>query len=185
MQPNPDNILTIEDGFFIENIKADKGLTFIARNGPKKVIIRAANPYDHVFHVTADYVKISGFTVKGAKGGAGIHLCHTDYGHISNTTISDNGCGIYLNSSSNNKIYLNNFIANTDNVCSFNSNNIWNSTELITYTYNGSKYTNYLGNYWSDYTGNDSDGDGIGDTPYNINLDTDDYPLMQPFENYS
>ena len=44
--------------------------------------------------------------------------------------------------------------------------------------------TNYLGNYWDDYTSYDVDGDGIGDTPYQIGSDVDNYPLMQPFENY-
>lgn len=36
------------------------------------------------------------------------------------------------------------------------------------------------GNYWSDYNGTDTDGDGIGDTPYIIDiLNQDRYPLMQ------
>jgi hypothetical protein len=37
------------------------------------------------------------------------------------------------------------------------------------------------GNYWSDYNGTDSDGDGMGDTPYIIDENNQDsYPLMAP-----
>ncbi|MFQ6054463.1 MAG: NosD domain-containing protein, partial [Methanosarcinales archaeon] len=87
--------------------------------------------------------------------------------------------------SNNNILYLNNFLNNSpSNAYFIESNNIWNSTEKITYTYNGNQYTNYLGNYWSDYTGTDADKDGIRDAPYTIDSDKDYYPLMEPFENY-
>lgn len=93
--------------------------------------------------------------------------------------------GIHLKYSSNNKISLNNFIDNRfNNVLSINSANIWNSTEEITCTYNGKTYTKYLGNYWDDYKGTDADGDGIGDSPYRINSDKDNHPLMEPWEKY-
>jgi nitrous oxidase accessory protein len=37
------------------------------------------------------------------------------------------------------------------------------------------------GNYWSNYTGSDSNGDGVGDTPFNlVGNNTDNYPRIQP-----
>ena len=36
----------------------------------------------------------------------------------------------------------------------------------------------------SDYSVSDANGDGIGDTPYSIDSDNDNYPLMEPWENY-
>ena len=52
----------------------------------------------------------------------------------------------------------------------------------ITYTYDGTTYKSYVGNYWDDYEGTDAD--GIGDTPYRIDSDSDNYPLMERVENY-
>jgi parallel beta-helix repeat protein len=109
---------------------------------------------------------------------------------ISNFSIFENNSsdnvnyGIWTYDMTYSNIYLNNFLNNTDNAYSSGSTNIWNSTSKITYTYNGNTYTNYLGNYWNDYTGSDANGDGVGDTPYIIGRDKDDYPLKEPFENY-
>jgi len=107
-----------------------------------------------------------------------------------NTANLNNRYGILLKSASNNNIiYFNNFMNNTGNVRSHNSTNIWNSTEKITYTYKGKTYTNYLGNYWDDYEekypdAEEIDGSGIWNTHYSIDSDNDNYPLMDPWENY-
>jgi len=71
--------------------------------------------------------------------------------------------------SSNNSFYHNTFINNSRQVESLNSTNVWD---------NG--YPSG-GNYWSDYSGRDANGDGIGDTPYVIDAgNVDRYPLMRP-----
>ena len=60
----------------------------------------------------------------------------------------------------------------------------------MTYTYDGTTYESYLGNYWDDYEGTNPDAKeidstGIWDMPYSIDEDGDNYPLMMPFENYN
>ena len=71
----------------------------------------------------------------------GIDLLDSGNNTIANNTVSSNNdYGILLACSSINIIYINNFINNTDQVYSYNSTNIWNSKEKITYTYNGKVY---------------------------------------------
>jgi len=97
-------------------------------------------------------------------------------GNINGTTVID---------SINNMFYLNDFVNNTVNTYSKNSTNIWNSTTVIAYTYNNSMFIGYLGNYWDDFSGVDSDGNGVIDEPYLIDENNADFhPLKQPLDNY-
>ena len=120
----------------------------------------------------------------------GIFLYKSNNNTVTHNTISNSSVGIAPLWSSNNNIYLNSFINNTDNVhLMVNSTNIWNSTGKIAYTYNDSICISYLGNYWNDYKekypeAEETDECGIWDTPYSIDSDADNHPLMQPWENY-
>jgi len=90
---------------------------------------------------------------------------------IYGNTISENQVGINVGHSTGNTIYWNNFINNVYQVNMSNpSDNAWD---------NG--YPSG-GNYWSNYQGEDADGDGIGNTPYTIDENNqDNYPLMKPY----
>ena len=90
---------------------------------------------------------------------------------IQNTLEQNLEIGAYIYYSVNNTFYHNTFINNTQHVSSLmNSNNIWFNEKL------------QEGNYWDDYDGEDSDGDAIGDIPYDIQDEPnqDLYPLMSP-----
>jgi parallel beta-helix repeat protein len=95
----------------------------------------------------------------------GIYLLGSDTNNLTGNTVSNNNWGIYLESSSTNNLIYNNYFRNTLNAYD-DGNNRWNITKTAGTNILGGSYLS--GNYWSDYTGEDTDGDGLGDTPYDI-----------------
>ena len=90
---------------------------------------------------------------------------------ITNGIISDNNIGInIINKVANDNMIYNNLFLNNKLNARSQGNNFWD---------NGAR-----GNYWDDYTGTDSNGDGIGDSPYIIEVlsNIDNYPLMEPWD---
>lgn len=102
------------------------------------------------------------------KNDEGIHL-FSNFSSIYENNIANNWAGIFSLKSEGNIIYRNNFINNTIQVDMGASVGVWD---------NGAE-----GNYWSDYDGQDMNGDGVGDTllPYQ---DLDQYPLVEAWSQF-
>ena len=108
--------ITVEPGTYNENVDVDKSLTIKSSSGNyADTIVNAADTNDHVFHVTADYVNVTGFTLTGATGGThdGVYLDYVWHCNISNNNLTNNGYGISLEHSSDNTINNNLASSNT------------------------------------------------------------------------
>jgi len=160
------------------------------------------NSYNVMIDYKSSYNIIIGNNISGGGWGIGLHKSSTynsisrnnitvNYGYgigfdyssnhnnVSENTIAYNGYGIWLEDSSNNHIYHNNLLTNTNQFYISNSSNVWDDG-----------YPSG-GNYWSDYVGFDikngpnqdlPGSDCMGDSPYIINeLNVDHYPLMNPY----
>lgn len=165
-------------GISIERYKTIINNNKIVNNGVGiQVIFPGENQiYENV--ISTNYCGIELIYARGTKIYENV-ISHNIYGvniiyySINNivyeNSFSSNNYGLSISLYSNNNLfYHNNFIDNTYSVYDEQTTNIW--------SYNNE------GNYWSDYKGQDINGDGIGDTPHNITgKNMDNYPLMGKF----
>ncbi len=191
----------VHSGIYYENIFIGKKVALIGEH-PLTTIIDGsegvAGYRTDVIEVAADEVAISDFTLRNSVGnGAGIDIW-TRYGYerITNCILYNNYYGVSFYKSQSNYItnctFYNNEYGFWQECCCgytcpnslFYRNNFTNNAIQAFDKGTSRWYNEITGNYWSDYTGRDDNGDGIGDEPYNISggANKDYYPLIGPID---
>jgi len=177
--------IIVASGVYHEHIGIDKSLRLLGENC-STTIIDGDGEEKVIVVIGASEVELSGFEVRNGAGGIlleysnnsiitgnvitdtmdGFSLMYSHNNTIISNTIKDNEMGIFVGYSNNNTIHHNSFISNIEQAVTMDSNNLWDN--------------HVEGNYWSDYEGEDSNADGIGDTPYVIDEDNkDNYPIFK------
>ena len=159
--------------------------------------------------VEKDNIVIDGacYTLEGDGNTRGVNLANQNYMTIKNLVIVNFSSGIYCSATGNNS-FLNNyiidcefgidFLGSSDNLIKYNTFKN-NSIDIsICYTRGGINVITQNSidsfvqvwmsdqpiidmNYWTDYNGTDSDGDGIGDSAYFYHdILQDSHPLIEP-----
>ena len=137
-----------------------------------------ANMFDGVyltgwFATSSSFNNVSGNRITSNFVGIELNQQGTSNNRILENNITANTRGIYLFLASDNIIYHNNFVNNTEQV-----------HVIAGYSYLNDWDDGCEGNYWSDYNRTESGNDGIGDTPNIIDENNkDNYPLMNPYWN--
>lgn len=181
-----DTIL-VHSGTYNENVYVNKKLTLRGMDTGEGVPVVQAGGSGSVITLYADNITLEGFNVTGSGtcgcGNAGIRIMSNNSTILGNTAY-ENKYGIYSSNHIGNRIYLNNLVKN--NISAYDGgNNKWyedarteNSTAGLA---SGNKA---VGNYYSDFDHpgqgcNDTNKDGICDSPYKIAGDSsvDKYPL--------
>ncbi len=110
---------------------------------------------------------------------AGFALTSSQENAFYRNTATDNGYGASIENSMNNRMFLNSFIDNDADIFSQGSETHWQDEEQTAYLFQGTAYTGFIGNFYSDHDLTDSDGNGVTDLPRDQpGIDRDDtYPL--------
>jgi len=111
----------------------------------------------------------------------GVSFSSSGQNSVFQNSIED--CGYAGNIIGSENIFYHNNFADNEHRFSVSHQMLFSSDIIWAYSVNNTFDAGYPsgGNFWSDYTGADANGDGIGDVPYAVcENHTDHYPLMAP-----
>lgn len=170
-----------------EAIKIQKGIANIITNNVISNGNSGINIYDGSYgNIIADN-RITG------ESDFGLMICGSIGNNITRNFLYNNTVGFYI--ANTQIIWLSQFVNKSLTENTFNQNDVVNNNLSVRTQWSSSVpmptdlHTEFhkmpislYGNYWSDYDGTDSEGDGIGDTPYYTTDPSyvDSYPLMAP-----
>jgi hypothetical protein len=196
----------VAGGTYNEMLIISKSLALLGEGFETTVI--NGSKVGHVITIGSNNVNISGFKIVGSGtnwGNAGIYYSSGGYSIIENNYLSGNNAGISFSAASPGNIIRTNYIVDSSQWGIYT--NMWATQNNLIYNnyFNNSDNLNaasappafaafnitktlganiiegiYIGgNYWNDYFGMDVNGDGIGDTAYNVDGSYYDYlPLI-------
>jgi parallel beta-helix repeat protein len=168
---------------------------YYSNNNPLSGNTASNNINNGIYLSGSDKNTLSGNTASN-NNNYGINLYSSSNNTFSENTATNNRYGINLYSSSNNTFSENRIRDNknygiyiyggTENTYNLIFNNSFLNNSVHAYDDGIDNYWNnsVIGNYWDDYKGEDSNDDGIGDTPYNISGSAnsqDNYPIWWDF----
>ena len=190
---------TVDSTIRDNTLQTGSGIRVVSSRGYSQNITITDNNIEASVLVRGSRISIIGnsFKTKGIDVGSDTLVTENNLTSIgTGITVSGSGNKIFQNNimncdlgvqiieANNNVFYNNNFINNKQHVSEVHYTLEW-PPDLYRYSVNNTWDGGYAigGNYWSDYTGQDLNKDGIGDTPYIVfeNM-TDNYPLMGQFE---
>ena len=178
------DIIFVCNGTYYEHLTICKSLSLIGES--KWYTAIDGNSTGDVVSITSNDTRIVNLTIQ--YGYSGISLLHCRDNNISSNVLSNNCRGVAFNCSSNNLIFHNDFMNNPQQVYDYS----WDNPDYPPSTNMWDDGYPSGGNYWSQYTGNDTYSgpfqnitcsDGIGDAPCEIDQNNkDSCPLMLPWD---